>query len=217
MTDFSTTTLIAMLPQEPRWSTQIQIARQLTHRRDVFNVAPLCEFLLQENRNRDVQRAVAECVASRGAQEAIHWLTGKIFDVHVPTRQKELALRALADFRLPKVTIPLLIRVCRASLAPEVRRAAFFRLGHSGRLETVRFLAKLAAGNDHELAKEARGALQTLIELHGGVEATLDKLLDLASTCVRRGQRAAGARFLGTAIRIGSGTTGTRLRQRLAA
>lgn len=220
MTDFSTTTLIAMLPQEPRWSTQIQIARQLTRRRDVFNVLPLCEFLLQENRNRDVQRAAAECVAAHGAQEAIRWLTGKIFDAHVPARQKELALRALADFRMPKVTIPLLMRVCRASLVTEVRRAAFFRLGRSGRFEAVRFLAKLAAGTDNDLAREARSALQTLIALHGGVEATLDELLDQAGSCVREGQRAAGARFLGAAFRIAGAATGAvdnRLRQRLAA
>jgi hypothetical protein len=220
MTHLSTTTLMAALAQEPRWSTQIEIARLLKGRRDVFNISPLCEFLVQVNRNREVQRAVAECIASQAPQEGVRWLSGCIFDPEAKPAEQELALRGLADLRMPTLTVPILMRVCRSGFNPEVRRAAFFRLGRSGRLEAVRFLIRLSEGTDRVLAKQAQDALETIVTLHRGLEGAMDRLLDLAGERARRGKRLEAARFLGAAVRLGRRgglVLEQRFRQRLAA
>lgn len=220
MTQLSTTTLIAALVQEPRWSTQIEIARRLKTRRDVFNISPLCEFLVQVNRNREVQRVVAECIAALAPQEGVRWLAGRIFYPEAKPAEQGLALRGLADLRMPSLTVPILMRVCRSRIDPEVRRAAFFRLGRSGRLEAVRFLIRLSEGTDRVLAQQAHETLDTIVTLHGGLEGATELLFDLAGQRARRGRRAEAARFLGMAIRLmrrGGLVLEERFRRRLAA
>ena len=101
-----------------------------------------------------------------------------------------------------------------------MRRAAFFRLGRSGRLEAVRFLIRLSEGTDRVLAKQAQDALDTIVTLHGGLEGAMERLFDLAGERARRGSRVEAARFLGIAIRLarrGGLVLEQRFRQRLAA
>lgn len=159
MIALSTTTLMAALRSEPSWPAQIELARQLERREDVFNVLPLCEFLIEAHRNRDVQKAVARCVAVHGGAEAIGWLERIVLNPGRAVPEKLLALRALADLGMPASTMPVLRRLCRAAVPVEVKRSIIFRLGRSGRLEIVGPLAKLASHQDNGLASEAREAL----------------------------------------------------------
>jgi hypothetical protein len=220
MTYLSTTTLMAALAQEPRWSTQIGIARTLQKRKDVFNVTPLCEFIVRGGGNREVQRAVAECIAATAPQEGVRWLAGRIQNPAAPPEEQERALRCLADMRIVSLTLPVLMKVCRYAADGPTRRAAFFRLGRSGRLDAVRFLIRLSGANDPVLMQQAKAALETILSLHGGLNGATDRLLDMAGDRVRRGRRLEAARFLCTAIRLcrlGGVDAGQRLRGRLAA
>jgi hypothetical protein len=157
----------------------------------------------QQNRNRDVQRAVAECIAVHAPAEGVRWLSNRIFGPAAEPAEQELALRGLADMRIPSLTVPILMRVCRSGTDSPLRRAAFFRLGRSGRLGAVRFLIRLTAGKDQSLGQQAKAALETILSLHGGLEGALERLLDLAGDRARRGQHIEAVRFLGTAIRLG--------------
>jgi hypothetical protein len=194
---------MAALTQEPRWSTQMEIAHQLLRRRDVFNVSPLCEFLVQSNRNREVQRAVAGCIAVHAPEEGARWLAGRVFNAAVKTGEKELALRALADMRVPHLSVPILMRACRGGVEPVVRRAAFFRLSRSGRCEAVRFLIRLARASDDAVAQEAAAAVDTMVALHGGPRSSIEHWLHGARDKARRGKRGQAGRMLCCALRLG--------------
>ena len=220
----STTTLISALWNEPNWDAQVEIARQLETRDDVFNLNPLFEFLLDGNQKRMVQRAVARCTAKLGLAQALKQMELRVLDPAVDDAQKLLALRALADMARPDKTLPLLARLSTLrGLSMAARQGAFFRLGQSGSLQALPLLLHRVNSRDPQTAAMARQALATCLELTGGTHGAIQGLLRKSIQLAARGQRGAAGAELAAALRLSvndqrnKGNVGRQLCQLLAA
>jgi len=220
----STTTLISALWNEPNWDAQVEIARQLENRPDLFNLNPLFEFLLDGSQNRRVQRAVARCTARLGLAQTLKQIEQRVLDSGVADAQKLLALRALADMARPEKTVPLLARFSTLrSLPMAVRQAAFFRLGQSGSLQALPLLLHRVNSRDSQTAAMARQALATCLELIGGTQGAIQGLLRKSIQLAARGQRGEAGALLAAAMRLSindqrnNGNVGRQLCQLLAA
>lgn len=220
----STTTLISALWNEPSWDAQVEIARQLESRNDVFNLNPLFEFLLDSNQKRTVQRAVARCAARLGLAQMLKHMEHRVVAASVEDAQKLLALRALADIARPDKTVPMLARFSTLrSLSMAVRQAAFFRLGQSGSLLALPLLLRRVNSRDSQTAAMARQALAACVELTGGTQGAIRGLLRLSIQLAAKRQRGAAGSLLAAALRLSisdqrnQGNVGRHLGQLLAA
>ena len=220
----STTTLILALWNEPNWDAQVEIARQLENRNDVFNLNPLFEFLLDGSQKRAVQSAVARCAAKLGLAQTLKQMERRVLDAGVADAQKLLALRTLADMARPEKTVPLLARFSTLrGLSMGVRQAAFFRLGRSGSLQALPLLLRRVNSRDSQTAEMARQALDTCLERTGGTQGAISGLLRQSIQLTARGQRGAAGTLLAAALRLSGndqrnrGDVGRQLFQLLAA
>jgi hypothetical protein len=198
----STSALVQVLPKERNWDNQVAIVHTLNARTDVYNIMPLCEFMMDPRQNRNVQREVGRCIARHGAAQGVKYFEEKVGNLRTSLLQKKLALRALADFSLPEQTIPVLERIASTSESMALRAEALFRIGAAGRLENLPLLSILTRHRNPVVAEAAARALNKVVDTVGGHGAAVAKLLGWAEECMRQRNRDAAEGVVRAALRL---------------
>lgn len=223
LNDLSTTTLVTALLHEPNWSTQIKLARAIESRTDCYNILRLCEFLLEPQQDRSVQRAVARCVSKHGFAQAFRWMEDCVLNPGNGAERKLLAMRALADFGRPAETAPFFARLCAPDIPAAIRSDALSHLEQTRDPWAPIVLTRLLEYGHPGVAAQVRRARAVWIDRAGGTQAAISQLLNCAVESVGRGNADTAEQALRAALQIAENAPGAEeliyqeLRSRIAA